>query len=197
MSQSASLTLQRHARKHAPGRFRGMDAPHAPAAGPASQPRCAGAAALRPFGPGGGQRRVHFGCSPEAVHGPNPFGRRPIGGFLRKGSRWEASPSCFRPPPLVPGLFWFRARVILLTDGPTRPIPRPPVRGKVPTFPRPEPPFLFSSPAAFTRPFGTNGGGESGVLRCESSLVAIIMERRGATCRYTPTSDLEGEGTDT
>jgi hypothetical protein len=49
-----------------------------------------------------------------------------------------------------------------------------------------EPPLLFSSSAAFTRPFGT-----------ESSHVAIIMERRGATCRYTPGSDLEGEGTDT
>ena len=28
-----------------------------------------------------------------AVHGPNPFGRRPIGGFLRKESQLEASPS--------------------------------------------------------------------------------------------------------
>jgi hypothetical protein len=60
-----------------------------------------------------------------------------------EGVRFRASPSCFRPPPLVPGLFWFRARVILLPDGPTRPIQRLPVRGKVPTFPHPEPPLLF------------------------------------------------------
>ena len=38
--------------------------------------------------------------------------------------RWRASPSCLRPPPLVPGLFWFRARVILLPDGPTCPMQR-------------------------------------------------------------------------
>ncbi len=60
-----------------------------------------------------------------------------------EGVRFRASPSCFRPPPLVPGLFWFRARVILLTDGPTRSIQRLPVRGKVPTFPHPEPPLLL------------------------------------------------------
>ena len=34
-------------------------------------------------------------------------------------------------PPLVPGFFFFRARVILRTDGPTRPTPRLTVRGKV------------------------------------------------------------------
>ena len=53
----------------------------------------------------------------------------------------------------MPGLFWFRARVIvrandyspLPPDGPTRPIQRLPVPGKVPTFPHPEPPLLFSS----------------------------------------------------
>ena len=44
----------------------------------------------------------------------------------------------------MPGLLSFRARVILLTDGPTRPTPRLPVRGKVPPFPHPEPPLLFS-----------------------------------------------------
>jgi hypothetical protein len=33
-----------------------------------------------------GQRRVHLRRSPEAVHGPDSFGRRPIGGFLRKES---------------------------------------------------------------------------------------------------------------
>ena len=59
--------------------------------------------------------------------------------------RLRASPSCFRPPPLVPGLFWFRARVILLPDGPTCPIQRLPGRGKVSPFPHPEPPLLFSS----------------------------------------------------
>ena len=144
--------------------FRAVDAAHAPAAGPGSQ-----------------LRRVPVRRSPEAVHGLNPLGRRPIGGlgsgphrrcfaggrgpptrnyalgtpspsqtrctafgvpFLRKESRFEASPSGFRLPPLVPGLFWFRARVILLADGPTRPTQRLPVRGKVPTFPHPEPPLL-------------------------------------------------------
>ncbi len=57
--------------------------------------------------------------------------------------RCRASPSGFRPRPLVPGLFAFRARVILLPDGPTRSIQRFPVRGKVPPFPHPEPPLLF------------------------------------------------------
>ncbi len=46
------------------GRFSGVDATHVPTAGPG------------PHGP-----RVHFRGSPEAVHGPNPFGRRPIGGL--------------------------------------------------------------------------------------------------------------------
>jgi hypothetical protein len=57
--------------------------------------------------------------------------------------RFRASPSGFRPPPLVPGLSWFRARVILLTDGPTRLTQRLPVRGMVPPFPHPEPPLLL------------------------------------------------------
>ncbi len=108
----------------AQGRFRGVDATHVPVAGPRSQ-----------------QRRAYFRRSPEAVHGPNSFGRQPISGFLRKESRWEAPPSGFWPPPLAPGLFWFRARVILLPEGPTRPIPRLPVPGRVPTFPHPEPPL--------------------------------------------------------
>ena len=60
-----------------------------------------------------------------------------------EGGRWRASPSGFRPLPRVPGLFSFRARVILVTDGPTHLIQRLPVRGKVPTFPHPEPPPLF------------------------------------------------------
>ena len=54
-----------------------------------------------------------------------------------------ASPSGFGPPPLVPGLFWFRARVILLPEGPTRPSQPLLVPGQVPTFPHPEPPLLF------------------------------------------------------
>ncbi len=45
----------------------------------------------------------------------------------------------------MPGLFWFRARVILLTDRPTRPIQRLPVRGPVPPFPHPEPPLLLDN----------------------------------------------------
>jgi hypothetical protein len=89
------------------------------------------------------------------------------GQALRKESRLEASPSGFRPRPLVPGLFSFRARVILLTADltprsemplswrsklptetlgtlhPPRPTQRLPVRGKVPPFPHPEPPLLF------------------------------------------------------
>jgi hypothetical protein len=44
-----------------------------------------------------------------------------------EGVSWTASPSRFFPPPLVPGLFSFRARVISLTDGPTRPTQRLPV----------------------------------------------------------------------
>jgi hypothetical protein len=54
-----------------------------------------------------------------------------------------ASPSGFRPHPRVPGLFWFRARVILLTDGPTRPTPRLPLPEQAPTLPHREPPLLF------------------------------------------------------
>jgi hypothetical protein len=61
-----------------------------------------------------------------------------------EGVRFRASPSCFRPPPLVPGLFSFRARVIFRADGPTRPTQRLPVRGAVPRFPHPEPPLLSS-----------------------------------------------------
>ncbi len=57
----------------------------------------------------------------------------------------EASPSGFRPRPLVPGFFSFRARVILLPDGPMRPTQQLPVRGAVPTFPHPEPPLLSST----------------------------------------------------
>jgi hypothetical protein len=92
------------------------------------------------------------------------------GQALRKESRWEASPSGFRPRPLVPGLFWFRARVILLTADltprsemplswrtklptetlgalhPPRPTQRLPVRGTVPTVPHPELPLVFSFP---------------------------------------------------
>jgi len=54
-----------------------------------------------------------------------------------------ASSACAR-------LFWFRARVILLTDGPTRSIQRLPVRGKVPPFPPPEPPLLLVLLALFS-----------------------------------------------
>jgi len=75
------------------------------------------------------------------------MGRTPLKTAPRRipteGVRFRASPSGFRPRPLVPGLFWFRARVILLTDGPTRPTQRLPVRRKVPTFPHPEPPLLL------------------------------------------------------
>ncbi len=60
-----------------------------------------------------------------------------------EGVSFPASPSGFSPHPLVPGLFSFRARVILLADGPTRPSQRLPVRGKVPIFPHPEPPLLL------------------------------------------------------
>ena len=45
-----------HPRTNPQGRFRGVDATHGPAAGPASQ-----------------QWRMHLRRSPEAVHGPNPF----------------------------------------------------------------------------------------------------------------------------
>jgi hypothetical protein len=48
--------------------------------------------------------------------------------------RFRASLSYLRLPPLVPGLFWFRARVILLTDDPTprSEVPSPP-RARLPT----------------------------------------------------------------
>ena len=62
------LTLHCPARERTQKRrFRGVDRTHVPAAGPASQPR-----------------RVHFQRSPEAVHGPNHFGRRPMSGFPRR-----------------------------------------------------------------------------------------------------------------
>jgi hypothetical protein len=121
-------------------RFRGVDATHVPAAGPASQ-----------------QRRVHFRRCPEAVQGPNLLKTAPRR-ILTEGVRGRASASCLRPSPPVPGFFWFRARVILRTDGPTSSTQRLTVRGKVPTFPHPEgtpnaiyrvwgtqPPLLFSS----------------------------------------------------
>jgi hypothetical protein len=73
-----------------------------------------------------------------------------------EGVSLTASPSRFSPPPLVPGLFWFRARVILLPDRPTRPLQRLAVRGQAPTLPHPEPPLLFSFPA-----FATSGGSRS------------------------------------
>ena len=57
--------------------------------------------------------------------------------------RFRASLSRFRPPPVVPGLFWLRAHVILLTAGPTRPTQRLGMPGTVPLFPHPEPPLLL------------------------------------------------------
>jgi hypothetical protein len=75
--------------------------------------------------------------------GPSADSPAGAGAGSAEGVRLRASPSGFRPPLLVHGLFWFRARVILLPDGPTRPIPRLPVRGKVPPFPHPEPPLLL------------------------------------------------------
>ena len=110
----------------AQGRFRGVDAPHVPAAGPASQ-----------------QRRVHLRRSPEAVHGPNPFLKTAHRRIPTERVRFRAPLSYFRPSPPVPGLFSFRARVIFLTDGPTRPIQRLAVPGTVRPFPHPEPPLLF------------------------------------------------------
>jgi hypothetical protein len=78
-------------------------------------------------------RRIGF---PNAMH-------RVWGPFPMEGVRFGASPSRFRPSPLVPGLFWFRARVILLPDAPTRPTQRLPAPGTVPPFPHPEPPLLL------------------------------------------------------
>jgi hypothetical protein len=91
-------------------------------------------------------RRIGFGSPPALFRRWEPFPNamhRVWGPFPTEAVRFRASPSCFRPPPLVPGFFWFRARVILPTDGPTRPTPRLPVRGKAPTFPRLEPPLLL------------------------------------------------------
>jgi hypothetical protein len=75
--------------------------------------------------------------------GPSADSPAGAGAGSAEGVRLRASPSGFRPPPLVPGLCLYRARVILRADGPTRPIQWLPVRGAVPTFPPPEPPLLF------------------------------------------------------
>ena len=82
---------------------------HVPAAGPASQPR-----------------RVYFRGSPEVVHGPTRSGAAGAEPLWKTAHeriptervRLRASPSGFQPRPFVPGLFWFRARVILLTARP-------------------------------------------------------------------------------
>jgi hypothetical protein len=73
-----------------------------------------------------------------------------------EGVSLEAPPSWSRLHPLVPGVFLFRARVILRTDGPTRPIPRLPVRGKVRPFPHPEPPLLSSASGWVALSVGTH-----------------------------------------
>ena len=97
-----------------------------------------------------------------------PLGKTAHRRIPSEGVPLTASPSGFSPPPLVPGLFCFRARVILLPDDPTprsdvpsptrtklatetwlpvyptRPTQRLTVRGQAPTFPPPEPPLLFS-----------------------------------------------------
>jgi hypothetical protein len=83
-----------------------------------------------------------------------------------------ALPSCFRPPPRVPGFFWFRARVIVRAndysppppDGPPRPIPRLPGRGKVPTFPPPEPP-LSTRRTGPRRPGGGTPGSDPRIAK--------------------------------
>jgi hypothetical protein len=94
------------------------------------------------------RKHAHKGGS-----GAEPFGKTAHRRIPTEPVRSKASPSGFRPPPLVPGFFWLRARVILLPGGPTHPIPRLPVPGKVPTFPPPEPPLLLVG-QPFTR-FGT------------------------------------------
>jgi hypothetical protein len=96
-----------------------------------------------------------------------PVGKTAHKWIPAEGVRFRASPSWFRLHPLVPGVFWFRARVILLTDNPTprsqvpylpraklptetsltlhptRPSQRLPVPGKTPPSPHPEPPLLL------------------------------------------------------
>ncbi len=139
-----SLTLQRHARKHAHKGGSGAMTlrkypPRVQHANPDAQERPHSG----PSGLGAG----NVACTCDVLWRRfmgRTFCRRPIGGLLRKESRLEASPSGFRPPPLVPGLFWFRARVILLADGRTRPTPRLLVRGTVQPFPHPEPPLLLA-----------------------------------------------------
>jgi hypothetical protein len=108
-------------------------------------------------GLGSGPHRLCFagGRGPPnaelCVGDPEPFPNarhRVWGPFPAEGVSCAASPSGFRPPPLVPGLFSFRARVILLADGPTRVTRRPPPPEQAPTLPHPEPPLLlaFSDP---------------------------------------------------
>jgi hypothetical protein len=119
-----------------PRAVRGRGRTHVLAVAPGSQPRRA--AALRatsrslPTFSGGGSWA-------------EPLWKTAHQRIPTEGVRFEASPSRFRPRPLVPGLFSFRARVILLADGPTRPIQRLPGRRIVPPFPPPEPPLLSSA----------------------------------------------------
>jgi hypothetical protein len=123
--RDSSFTLQRHARKDAHNGGSGAWTLRAPAAGRASQPRRT--AALRATSPplptfsGGGSWAEPF---VKTAHRRIPT----------EGVRFRASPSGFRPPLLVPGLFWFRARVILLTDEPTPTSGTPlPQRSDLPT----------------------------------------------------------------
>jgi len=60
-------------------------------------------------------RRIGFGSPPALFRRWEPFPNamhRVWGPIPTEPVRLRASPSGFRPPPLVPGLFWFRARVI-------------------------------------------------------------------------------------
>jgi hypothetical protein len=92
-----------------------------------------------------------------------------------EGVSCAASPCGFSPPPLVPGLFSFRARVIFFTDGPTRPTQRLPGRGEVPTFPPPEPPLLlaFSVFHVLGSAKGENGGQEACLTEHTGYTIAV------------------------
>jgi hypothetical protein len=137
----ASVTPPGPAPNHAEEQVRGRDRGGPTRAEPGTQQ------------PAGGRPSRAAICRLKAtVHGPNPFSRWPISGFLRKESHLRLRLPDSALLRLCPVSSGSGARVILvrannyspLPDGPTRPTQRHPVRGEVPAFPHPEPPLLLA-----------------------------------------------------